>query len=135
MESEEQYTDQYIPSLLNEEPVVLMGLNETELMVSVGFGLFSGLAMTFLIGVLGNLGVFLLILFFFLTGVFSTIAIKWLRAQKSGKPRGYVGMKLKISLGRMFPKLINKSNLYIEDQPLCIGRSKRMLVQVVDGDE
>ena len=135
MESEEQYTDQYIPSLLNEEPVVLMGLNETELMISVAFGLLCGLVATFLIGVMASLGVFLLILFFFLTGAFSTAAIKWLRAQKSGKPRGYVGTKLMISLGRRFPGLVNKSNLYIEDQPLCIGRSKRMLVQVVDGDE
>ena len=135
MESEEHYTDQYIPTLLNSEPVVMFGLNETELMVSIGFGLFCAMVGVIVIATFASLGVFFLILFLLFTGVFAAIAMKWFRNSKSGKPRGYVGMKMKVTLGKRFPNLVNSSRLYIDDEPLCIGRSVRKLIEVEQDDE
>lgn len=132
MESEEDFTDQYIPTLLNEEPVVMFGLNESELFVSILIGIAGSVTINTVLGIFFSLGIFFLVLFLFLAGLGASFTMKWLRNNKAGKPRGYVSMKLKVAMGRRFPKMANSANLYIADKPLSVGRSVRILIEDCD---
>lgn len=124
MEDESEFTDPYVPKFLNQEPVVLMGLTEIELFASLGVGFLVGGLSTGTLSAMLGAGIFSLIVFVFGWGLVSFLFMNFLSTEKVGKPRGFVKAKIKIMCKRFNPTF----SLYVEDEPLTIGRSKRPLI-------
>lgn len=125
---EEQFTDQYIPTLLNEEPVVLFGVTESELMFIGLIGGVVGVIFSTITGFAFELGIMNLMVFLMFFAVGAVLTLKWVKGSKEGKPRGYLSSMLKVRFGRVLPKLFNQSGLYLSDENMMIGRSVRPLL-------
>lgn len=129
-ENEADFTDQFVPTYVNAEPVVLAGLTDIELIScvvgAVTISLFSSVAIGFFW--LGFLAFFLFIVAAPLLGF---LFAKILRDLKQGKPKGYINAKLRYWAARWF----GVGKLYLIDQPLKVGRSNQLIVVVKGVDE
>jgi conjugative transfer region protein (TIGR03750 family) len=128
VEDESEYTDAYVPKFLNEEPVVMMGLTEVELVFSLGLGFFFGGLIPCAFAAAMGAGIFSFIVFVFGMGLVSFVTLKFIAGLKIGKPRGFLKSKIKVLGSGLFPGFFNAKKLYIKDEPMTIGRSKRYLI-------
>lgn len=129
-ENEADFTDQFVPTYINAEPVVLAGLSDIELIgCIVGAGTLS-LTLSIAAGLLwfGFLAFFMFVVAAPLLGF---LFVKTLRNLKQGKPKGYINAKLRYWAARW----LGVGNLYLIDQPLKIGRSSQLIVVVKGVDE
>ncbi|MAD89075.1 MAG: hypothetical protein CMK64_05180 [Pseudoalteromonas sp.] len=118
----DNFTDDFVPTFLNSEPEVILGLSETELGIALGgsflFGVVISIPFSFI------LPSFMAILLIFLASfglglyLFSVIFKKY----KFGKPRGFFMATLKKKFG-------GSDEYYVIDKPLIIGRTKKRIVE------
>lgn len=118
----DEFTDNFVPSFLNQEPVVILGLTDSEItLTGIGSTLFA-LALAIVFGFLaGSLMVGLVIFITSFIGFMFgfSACFKYL---KQDKPRGYFGAMLKVRF-----KLGAKS-YYLTDSPLIIGRTNKKVI-------
>ncbi len=119
-ENEADFTDQFVPTYVNSEPVVLAGLTDIELISCIAGSVFFSLALSIWLAIawLGFLALFSFILIAPLLG-FS--CVKTLRSLKHGKPKGYVNAKLRYFAAHLF----GVGQLYLKDEDLKVGRSSQ----------
>jgi len=117
----DEYTDDFVPTFLNVEPAIILGLTEAELIISLIVSLLSSVLLAvpffFLISFMVALVIFLALFALALMGFGALF-----RRYKIGKPRGYFQAYIKVKFG------IGGDDFYIKDQPLIIGRSKKRVV-------
>lgn len=113
----DEYTDDFVPSWLNTEAIVILGMTETELMVSIILSMiFSSLiAVPFIIFLSFMVG-----LVIFLASFVATLmgVSKFFKIFKSGKPRGYIQALIKHKSGL-------HGDVYMKDESLTIGRTNK----------
>ena len=133
MEDESYYTSQFVPRFLNEEPVVLAGLTLSELSASIAVGFSLAILTTSLAAIfVSGLGSFLVLFFVVGAAVGGSVSSKMIRKSKVGKPRGFLSARMKVFGSKFLPKIFNGNNMYLADKTLTIGRTKRLLVKVID---
>lgn len=128
MDDESDYTASFVPRFLNEEPVVLAGLTQSEFATTIAAGFVSGLLLCVFIGVLVNPGQMFILIFVFGCLMGGAISAKFIRNIKVGKPRGYLSAKIKVNGSKYAPNLFNGSGMYLSDRKLTVGRSRRLLI-------
>jgi conjugative transfer region protein (TIGR03750 family) len=128
MEDESEYTSQFVPRFLNEEPVVLAGLTQSEFTTCIAIGGATGVVLTILVSMFVSLGTMIVLTFVLGAGIGGSSSMKVIRKMKVGKPRGYLSARIKVAGAAIVPQLFNGNGLYLKDHPLTVGRSKRRII-------
>ncbi len=120
--SNSEFTNDFVPTFLNQEPVVILGLTDSEVMSS---GI-SAFLISFILAIASgfltsSVMVGLVVLISSFIGILIGIAALF-RYFKRDKPRGYFGALVKTRLR------IGGSSYYLNDAPLIIGRTDKKVV-------
>lgn len=128
MEDEYELTDQFVPTYVNEEPVVLAGLTDLELLTCLVAPAIFSLVMSILIGFVW-LGILALLLFLAMWISLSIFAVKTLRNFKRGRPKGYLGARIRQVVAMLMGR---NYSLYLVDERMKVGRSFQPIVLLKD---
>lgn len=120
----DDHTDDFVPTYLNFEPVVILSLSESELMTTALSALCFSLPIGIVSALFSNSVMVGMVVFITLLIGGMYIGAFIFKTFKRGKPRGYFGTLLKVKLG--FP-----SQFYLKDKPLTLGRSEKKVVRYV----
>lgn len=131
---ETDFTDQFVPTFVNQEPEVIKGLTQLELMFCLGSGFVFGVVSAVLIGIFVGLiaGLISMIFLGILSGF---ILAKKIKSIKAGKPKGYMSVALRKRAISWFGNSVNKEGFYLFDERLTIGRSNIPMFEVVERRE
>ncbi|MBL4705659.1 MAG: DUF3487 family protein [Flavobacteriales bacterium] len=120
--SSNEFTDDFVPTFLNQEPVVILGLTDSEVMTSGLISILLSLVLAVASGLLAaSFMVGLVVLISLFIGFLIGCSFMF-RYFKRDKPRGYFGALVKTRLG------IGGKSYYLRDEPLIIGRTNKRVV-------
>lgn len=129
-EDEADFTDPFVPTYVNSEPVVLAGLTDLELMGCISLSVLLTLAISIVVGFFW-LGFHAFVLFIALSLLVGFISVRILRSLKQGRPKGYINARVRLWMAQWF----GVGSLYLKDVPLKIGRSSQPIIVVKGSSE